>query len=58
MTNLDSVLESRHITLPAKVCIVKVWSSQWSCTIARTGLNKRWSAEELMLLNYGSGEDS
>ena len=23
MTNLDSILESRHITLPAKVCLVK-----------------------------------
>ena len=23
MTNLDSVLKSRHITLPTKVCIVK-----------------------------------
>ena len=24
MTNLDSILESRHITLPTKVCLVKV----------------------------------
>ena len=24
MTNLDSVLKSRHITLPTKVCLVKV----------------------------------
>ena len=24
MTNLDSVLKSRHMTLPTKVCIVKV----------------------------------
>ena len=23
MTNLDSILKSRHITLPAKVCLVK-----------------------------------
>ena len=23
MTNLDSILKSRHITLPTKVCIVK-----------------------------------
>ena len=23
MTNLDNVLKSRHITLPAKVCVVK-----------------------------------
>ena len=24
MTNLESILKSRHITLPAKVCLVKV----------------------------------
>ena len=28
MTNLDSVLKSRDITLPTKVCIVKAMSSQ------------------------------
>ena len=25
MTNLDSILKSRDITLPAKVCLVKAW---------------------------------
>ena len=25
MTNLDSVLKSRDITLPTKVCLVKLW---------------------------------
>ena len=24
MTNLDTILKSRHITLPTKVCLVKV----------------------------------
>ena len=28
MTNLDSVLKSRDITLPTKVCMVKVWFLQ------------------------------
>ena len=28
MTNLDSVLKSRYITLPAKVCLVKLWLFQ------------------------------
>ena len=28
MTNLDSILKSRDITWPAKVCIVKVWFLQ------------------------------
>ena len=37
MTNLDSVVKSRDITLPTKVHIVKVWSSQWSCTVVRAG---------------------
>ena len=38
--NLDSVLKSRDITLPTKVCITKVcqlWSSQLSCTVVRAG---------------------
>ena len=28
MTNLDSVLKSRDITLPTKVCIIKEWFFQ------------------------------
>ena len=28
MTNLDSILKSRHITLPTKVCLVKAWFFQ------------------------------
>ena len=28
MTNLDSILKSRDITLPKKVCIVKLWFFQ------------------------------
>ena len=30
-TNLDSVLKSRDITLPTKVCIVKAMVFQQSC---------------------------
>ena len=37
MTNLDSVLKSRDITLPTKVHIVKLWSCQWSCKTVRAG---------------------
>ena len=57
MTNLDSVLKSRDITLPTKVCIVKpmvfpvVMYGCESCTI-------KLSAEILMLLNCGVEEDS
>ena len=57
MTNLDSILKSRNVTLPAKVCLVKamVFSVvMYGCESWTTrGLN----AEELMLLNCGVGED-
>ena len=38
MTNLDSILESRDITLPTKVRLVKATFFQWSCTDVRVGL--------------------
>ena len=56
MTNLDSLLKSRDITLPTKIFIAKamvfpvVTYGYESWTIK--------SAEELMLLNCGVGEDS
>ena len=51
MTNLDSILKSGDITLPTKICLVKVMYECESWTI------KRLSAEELMLSNCGAGED-
>ena len=59
MTNLDSILKSRDITLPTKDRLVKamvfpvVMYGCESWTIKR-----RLSAEELMLLNCSVGEDS
>ena len=56
MTNLDSILKSRHITLPTKVRLVKGMdfpAVMYGC--------ESWtikSTEELMLLNCGAGEDS
>ena len=38
MTNLDSVLKSRDITLPTKVRLVKGMVFQWSCMDVRVGL--------------------
>ena len=38
MTNLDSILISRDITLPAKVHRVKAMVFQWSCMDVRVGL--------------------
>ena len=55
MTNLDSILKSRDITLPTKVCLVKAMifpvvmyqCEKWTI---------RLSAEELMLSNCDAGE--
>ena len=38
MTNLDSMLKSRDITLPTKVHLVKAMVFQWSCMDVRVGL--------------------
>ena len=39
MTNLDSILKSRDITLPTKVCLAsRLWFFQWSCMDVRVGL--------------------
>ena len=58
MTNLDSIFKSRDITLPTKVRLVKAMVFPSSCMDVRVGLRRRLSAEELMLLNCGVGEDS
>ena len=38
MTNLDSILKSRDVTLPTKVCLVKAMVFPWSCIDVRVGL--------------------
>ena len=38
MTNIDSMLKSRDITLSTKVCLVKAMVFQWSCMDVRVGL--------------------
>ena len=38
MTNLDSILKSRDMTLPTEVHLVKAWFFQWSCMDVRVGL--------------------
>ena len=57
MTNLDSIFKSRDITLPAKTRLSKLWFFQWSYMDVTVGLQRKLSAEELMLLNCGVGED-
>ena len=59
ITNIDSLLKSRDITLSTKVCLVMAMvfpvvmygCESWT-------VNKMLSAEELTLLNCGVGEDS
>ena len=58
MTNLDSMLKSRDITLPMKVHIVKAMLFPVVIYGCEIGPYRRLSAEELMLLNCGVGEDS
>ena len=59
ITNLDSILKRRDITLPTKVRLVKAMVLPvvvYGCE-SRT-VKKALSAEELMLLNCGVGKDS
>ena len=57
MRNLDNVLK-QIITLQTKIHIVKAMVFPVTCTVVRAGPSRRLSAEELMLLNCGVGEDS
>ena len=58
MTNLDSILKSRDITLPTKVHLVNAMVF----SVVRYGCESRTIGnlitKELMLLNCGVGEDS
>ena len=58
MTNLDSILKSRNITLSTNVCLVKTMVFP----VVKCGFEmwtiKKAEHEELMLLNCDVGEDS
>ena len=54
MTNLDSILKSRYITLPTKVHLVKAMVF----AVVMYGCESWTIKKELMLLNCGVGEDS
>ena len=58
MTNLDSLLTSRDITLPTKVHLVKAMVFPVVMYGCESWTIKKQSAEELMLLNCGVVEDS
>ena len=58
MTNLDSILKSRDITLPTKVHLVKAMVFPVVMYGFESWIQINLSTEELMLLNCGVGEDS
>ena len=58
MTNLDSILKSRDITLPTKVHPVKAMVFPVVMYRCESWTKRKLSGEELMLLNCGVGENS
>ena len=58
MTNLDSILKSRDITLPTKVRLVKAMVFPVVMHGCESWTIKKNDTEELMLLNCSVGEDS
>ena len=57
MLNLDNILKNRDITLSTKVCILRAMVFPVVMYGCENWIMKM-SAEELMLLNCGVGEDS
>ena len=58
MTNLDSIFKSRDITLPTNIHLVKAMVFPVVMYGCESWTVKKASAEELMLLHCGVGEDS
>ena len=58
MTNLDSILKSRDITLPTKVCLVKAMIFPEVMYGCESWTKKKAEHQRLVLLNCGVGEDS
>ena len=58
MTNLDSIVKSKDITLPTKVCLVMAMVFPVIMYGCESRTIRKLNAQELMLLNCGVGEDS
>ena len=58
MTNLDSVLKSRDITFPTKVCLVTATVFPVVMYGCESWTIKKAEHRRMMLLNCGVGEDS
>ena len=57
MTNLDSILKSKDVTLPTKVCLVKAMVFPVVMYGYESWTVKKANTEKLMLLNCGVGEN-
>ena len=58
ITNLASILKSRGITLPIKICLVKAMAFPAVMYECESWIIKKVSAKELILMNCDVGEDS
>ena len=58
MTNLDSILKSRDITLPTKVRLVKAMVFPVAMYGCKSWTVKKAECQRLMLLNCSVAEDS
>ena len=58
MTNLESILRSRDITLPTKVCLVKAMVFPAVMYGSESWTIKKVECQKFMLLNFGIKEDS
>ena len=64
LTNLDSILKNKDITMLTMACILKAMvfsSSHVECEswpIKKKKKRRRLNTEDLMLSNFGAGEDS
>ena len=58
MTKLDSILKSRDITLPTKVCLVKAMAFPVVMYGCESWTIKKLNTKALIFLDYGVGEDS
>ena len=58
MTNLDSMLKSRDITLPTKVCLVKATVFPVVMYGCESWTVKKAEHRRIDALNSGAGEDS
>ena len=55
MTNLDSILKSRDVTLPTKVCLVKAMVFPVVMYRCESWTVKKAECRKMMLLNCGVG---